>query len=724
MADVTGIIKAVIGQAFAISPDGSRRLLTEGDRVFSEERIETSANGAVTVSLSNGETLDLGQDSLWDNAQISSTDTSDTTTSDVAEAQQAIAEGQDPTQTLEATAAGPQAGIVESSGEPGAGGAHTHVILDLTGEMIDPSAGYSTEGLDFPETEISEETTLLNPDTAAINPLSGPIDEEGGGSDEGGVDEPPHTQVIAKIGSETRHQPGTDPESDNRVIKYNGGSEDPSGLGFDVKDGNIVAIGKNVRVWITEDSSDFKPKCEDPNTQIKNYDSGNAVQKADGDNYSDIFVVNENSGSYDKSGNFISLNNIQGDNKGKYNDYIFVSGEGKNYSTTGNENSGHDENKYNGIEVKTASGVTIVHSTHLGGAIFADGPSQYFYGDVEFPPGKIITTLTIDIALNSTNAEEYLTKITLTGIPEDAHFNIDGVKCSYENGVYTLTFKEGMTSCKGEITITLPDNQQSLESINMQIDTSEHDYKTAFNGNEGCNFDSDAHPPGDVSPLMMAAMASNYIDIDATDDFQTENNALQTVNDTDYIGDDPFAEDTSSTESVDTPDSTPLETMEHELNSNDAGLDTFDGDNNNPLADHTTFESDPLNHRESATTDLPDTSENEYQEGSSDTPPDDADDNTLNGTETAQEDSSHHDGEYEIITTESNETISLNDIIHDDDNNINDLIQTPETVETTNSPQAIEPAPDVGSDVEGDDAWVNTDTNQVDHLIATNETES
>ncbi|HCR3985252.1 TPA: retention module-containing protein, partial [Kluyvera ascorbata] len=163
MADVTGIIKAIIGQAFAISPDGSRRLLVEGDKIFAGEQIETGADGAVTVSLANGKNLDLGRDSLWDSASISPTTTPETTPTDVAAIQQAIADGQDPTQILEATAAGPQT-IVESGGAPGVGGSHTHVILDLTGEVIDPTAGYPTEGLEFPDTDIVEEQTILNPD--------------------------------------------------------------------------------------------------------------------------------------------------------------------------------------------------------------------------------------------------------------------------------------------------------------------------------------------------------------------------------------------------------------------------------------------------------------------------------------------------------------------------------------------------------------------------------
>ena len=139
MNGIAGTIKTIIGQVFAISPDGSRRLLTEGDRILTGEQIETGAAGAVTIALPNGKSLDLGRDSHWDSAQnaLLSPETGDQT--DIAAIQQAIPDGQDPTQILQATAAGPQS--PSGSGEPGAGGAHTHVILDLTGERVDPTAG-------------------------------------------------------------------------------------------------------------------------------------------------------------------------------------------------------------------------------------------------------------------------------------------------------------------------------------------------------------------------------------------------------------------------------------------------------------------------------------------------------------------------------------------------------------------------------------------------------
>ena len=164
MSITTGIIKTLIGQVFAISPDGSSRLLIEGDKIFAGEQIETGANGAVTIGLPDGTTLDLGRGSHWGNGAP----LTEAAEPSVAAMQQAIADGLDPTQNLEATAAGPQA-VDNASEDAGPGGAHTHVILDLTGEVVDPAAGYPTEGFDFTSPATDEEMTWLNPDASDVS---------------------------------------------------------------------------------------------------------------------------------------------------------------------------------------------------------------------------------------------------------------------------------------------------------------------------------------------------------------------------------------------------------------------------------------------------------------------------------------------------------------------------------------------------------------------------
>ncbi|WP_313409752.1 retention module-containing protein, partial [Stutzerimonas kunmingensis] len=133
------VVKSVIGQAFAISADGVRRALVEGDRLFSGEQVLTEAGSAVTLELPNGETVSLGESAFWQAGELADRGDSES----ISELEQAIADGFDPTTDLEATAAGPGAG----GGAGGSGGGHTAIVLDETGEQVQATTGFSTDGL-------------------------------------------------------------------------------------------------------------------------------------------------------------------------------------------------------------------------------------------------------------------------------------------------------------------------------------------------------------------------------------------------------------------------------------------------------------------------------------------------------------------------------------------------------------------------------------------------
>ncbi|WP_233965196.1 retention module-containing protein, partial [Pectobacterium versatile] len=142
-----GVIKFVIGQVFIVALDGSQRLLVAGDRVYSGEEVVTGANGAVSITLPDGKTLDLGRDSRWSDVSNASSQANADVADDVAAIQDAIAQGADPTQVLEATAAGN-----DNTGEAGdGGGGHFNpaVVLNLTAEVVTTPIGYDTAGLSF-----------------------------------------------------------------------------------------------------------------------------------------------------------------------------------------------------------------------------------------------------------------------------------------------------------------------------------------------------------------------------------------------------------------------------------------------------------------------------------------------------------------------------------------------------------------------------------------------
>ncbi|RON71829.1 immunoglobulin-like domain-containing protein [Pseudomonas fluorescens] len=147
MSSVVAIVKSIVGQVFVVSPEGVRRVLVEGDRLFVGDQIDTGLSGAVSLELADGRTLDLGRETQWSaNAPDSSTDLAEATAQaapSVAELQQAIAAGVDPTTALDATAAGPTA-----AGTGGAaGGGHSFVMLDATAGRVDPTIGFPTAGI-------------------------------------------------------------------------------------------------------------------------------------------------------------------------------------------------------------------------------------------------------------------------------------------------------------------------------------------------------------------------------------------------------------------------------------------------------------------------------------------------------------------------------------------------------------------------------------------------
>ena len=151
MSKLLGVIKAIIGQVYVVDANGAQRLVHEGDRVYSGEEIVTGASGAVSISLPDGKTLDIGRNSHWGEHGLQVSHHPESSAQDIAAAQKAIADGADPTQVLEATAAGNEAPATLEGG----GGGHTLVQLELTGQVVDPTAGFNTKGLGSPNWDIN-----------------------------------------------------------------------------------------------------------------------------------------------------------------------------------------------------------------------------------------------------------------------------------------------------------------------------------------------------------------------------------------------------------------------------------------------------------------------------------------------------------------------------------------------------------------------------------------
>nr|WP_314616290.1 immunoglobulin-like domain-containing protein [uncultured Pseudomonas sp.] len=168
MSSVVAIVKSIVGQVIAVSPEGIRRVLIEGDRLLAGEEVLTGPGGAVTLELADGRLLDLGRDTQWSaDAPDSSTDLSQATAQaapSVEELQQAIAAGADPTTELEATAAGPAA-----AGGGAVGGGHSFVMLQETAGAVDPTIGFPTGPLAFNAGLTTQEVGGLEQNTSTTD---------------------------------------------------------------------------------------------------------------------------------------------------------------------------------------------------------------------------------------------------------------------------------------------------------------------------------------------------------------------------------------------------------------------------------------------------------------------------------------------------------------------------------------------------------------------------
>ncbi|WP_425318707.1 retention module-containing protein, partial [Pseudomonas nitroreducens] len=152
MSSVVAVVKSIIGQVIAVSPEGVQRVLVEGDRIYQGEQLLTGAAGAVTLDVGKGKLVDLGRDSQWSSADLPQAETHHAAAQpanapSTEDLQKAIAAGLDPTQALAPTAAGPSA-APSAGGNGGVGGGHSFVMLDATAGHVDPNIGYATAGLD------------------------------------------------------------------------------------------------------------------------------------------------------------------------------------------------------------------------------------------------------------------------------------------------------------------------------------------------------------------------------------------------------------------------------------------------------------------------------------------------------------------------------------------------------------------------------------------------
>ena len=168
MATQIGVITAVVGTVTATAEDGSIRTLQAGDRVYANEVISTGSAGAIEIEFADGSVMDLGRDSqaMLDSAVFNPNATEfaesegDDVPDDVAAIQQAILEGEDPTEAGEATAAG--------AGVEGSDGGHDAVFVNYLNPEVTPDAGFETIGVTNTIDEYIDEQLIDGVPTAGL----------------------------------------------------------------------------------------------------------------------------------------------------------------------------------------------------------------------------------------------------------------------------------------------------------------------------------------------------------------------------------------------------------------------------------------------------------------------------------------------------------------------------------------------------------------------------
>ncbi|MFZ3154605.1 retention module-containing protein, partial [Pseudomonas sp.] len=259
MATLIGVVSQVIGEVYAVAGDGTRRPLSEGDRVFVGEQIVTGAAGSIAIALSNGQQLTLGRDSSLNlteqmlagssNQPAPTADTpsaapSDGDLTDVEQLQAAIEAGVDPTLEGEATAAGPGAGGAGGAG----GGGHSFVLLGETGGALDPVIGFPTEGLSSgPEFPDPEPVVADEPEVPAIDflPSAGGVEAS---IDDDGLET---GNAGSSAGDSTvPNFDGDDKESTfSGALVFDFGGDGPGSISFFAMDGLGATLGAESIVY-------------------------------------------------------------------------------------------------------------------------------------------------------------------------------------------------------------------------------------------------------------------------------------------------------------------------------------------------------------------------------------------------------------------------------------------------------------------------------------------
>ena len=186
-----GTVRGLVGSVTVTDSKGVTRELRVGDAVEINDTVQAAAGSTVHIAFTNGNFATIGSHEklVLDPSVIDPMAESDdkaATGPSVADIQAMIAEGADPTEIAEATAAGADAG---TRGDPEHSGSHSFVVVGQDAARGEVTPGFETGTFSnpVPESEIYDgglDPNLLNPDLSPDNPPppenSNPVIVDGG----------------------------------------------------------------------------------------------------------------------------------------------------------------------------------------------------------------------------------------------------------------------------------------------------------------------------------------------------------------------------------------------------------------------------------------------------------------------------------------------------------------------------------------------------------------
>ena len=502
------------------------------------------------------------------------------------------------------------------------------------------------------------------------------------------------------------------------------------------ENGNIVAVGENVIIWITQgDIEAGRVSDQIPQDQIKVYGDGNP---SGDESHSDVFLVHEGSG-YWQDGQFHNLNSVHGNTtsasgeNGDARDTIYVQDDGNGWHVDkGPANVNGNINYVDNVTI-TIGGQTIVQGSNSISDVTSSEGGQGW--DPTAPESKTSWhyELSLDASINGGDEHDRITSITLSGLPQGT-VEYDGQTYTVDANGHVVIDVDDTTNLNADITLNT-DTQINLDDVKVDIETtvngethdsgdipvSDDHHSITLSGEEADkSTDQESHDT-DASTTSAGDEHHDTADSDSTHDTQTRST---TTTVSEQVEDRSEHHDTIS-EAADNSAENHASATESDTSSVDT-QDAADGstDSHTPLIDSENLYLAPIDSTADA-----ESTQHEAATVASDSVSETSLSNLMSAVGTGEETAPDHSPteasnvadsapDNAATTLSSEEPLNFSDIIHDEgsDNDLGKLLPVADvSAESGHTADNIVPAE---AAYDGNDTYTGGDDAHVDDLIA------